>query len=135
MNIEEEYQDVLQNLEGAIIRYYRSNPELIDAQVKTAIERLVKIYGAEAVGKTSSYPAPRGVSGEVANRVKQICEWRLGREKIVGEDEQGQERELEIETLEAKELVECLKRIMSSIKLWTKKGGRQGYLEFVGQFL
>ena len=135
MSVEEEYQDVLQNLEGAVIICYRSNPDLIDAEVKTAIDWLVKIYGAEAEGKTSSYRAPRGVAGKIAESVKQICEWRLGREKLEGEDESGQVMELEIEALEPKEILACLKRIQSSIKFWTKKQGRQGYLNFVGKFL
>ena len=140
MSVEEKYEDVLQNLESAIVGYYRENPELIDAEVETAISWLVKLYSAQAQGKTSSYREPRGVSAEVGKSVKQMCEWRLGREKLEVEEESGQGQgleitELEISPLEPKEIVACLKRIQSSIKFWTKKHGRQGYLNFVAKFL
>ena len=32
------------------------------------------------------------------------------------------------------EVIACLKRIRSSIKLWTKDYGRQGYLHYVEQW-
>lgn len=134
MKVEEEYEDVLQNLEGAIIMYYREKPELIDGEVERAIDWLIRIYGAEAQGKKSGQKAPRGTSGEVAEVVKQICDWRLGREEIEVEEEQGEVKGGLKESLEPIVLVECLKRIKSSIKFWTKKGGRQGYLDYVDEF-
>ncbi len=140
MTIEDQYSDVLQNLEEAIIAHYRDNPELIDAEVETAISYLVKFYSAEVQGKTSSYREPKKIAGEVAQSVKQMCEWRLGREKLEVEDESGEitevaAEEMELEQLEPSEIVACLKRIQSSVKFWTKKHGRQGYLKFVGKFL
>jgi hypothetical protein len=32
------------------------------------------------------------------------------------------------------EITECLKRILTSVKFWNKKNGRQGYLEYVAKF-
>lgn len=134
MNVEEKYQDVLQNLEGAIVVYYRANPDLIDAEVETAMDWLIKIYSAEAQGKTSSPRSPRGTSGQVAEAVKMMCELRLGRREVEAEDEEGNPVELDIKPLAPSEIVECLKRIKSSLKMWTKQGGRQGYLKFVNRF-
>ena len=140
MSIEEEYLDVLQNLEEAIIGYYNQNPELIDAEVETAISWLVKFYSAEVQGKTSTYPKPRGIAKDVADSVKEMCEWRLGREKLKVEDESGQitqvaAEEMELQKLEPSEILACLKKIQSSVKFWSKQHGRQGYLKFVGKFL
>ena len=42
---------------------------------------------------------------------------------------------LNIESKTSSEIVACLKRIKSSVKLWTKKGGRQGYLNFIQQHI
>ena len=89
MNVEEQYQDVLQNLEEAIIAYYRENPELIDLEVEDE-------------------------SGEI--------------------QEVGL-KELELEQLKPSEIVACLKKIQSSVKFWTKKHGRQGYLNFATKFI
>jgi hypothetical protein len=135
MSIEEEYEDVLHNLESAIVMYYRDHPDLIDAEVETALDWLIKLYSTHAQGKSSSARQLKGVSGEVAEEVKRICEWRLGREPLEMRDEKGNPMELEIESLKPSEIVACLKRIKSSIKLWTKKGGRQGYLDFVKQYI
>jgi hypothetical protein len=135
MSIEEEYQDVLHNLESAILTYYRDNPDLIDAEVEAALDWLIKLYSAQEQGRSSSARPIKGVSGEVAEEVKRICEWRLGREPLEMRDEKGNPMALEMQSLNPSEIVACLKRIKSSIKLWTKKGGRQGYLDFVKQFI
>ena len=140
LNIEEEYEDIIQNLEESIVMCYLSHPDLIDAEVETAMDWLVKLYSAQAQGKTSSYQEPTGVSAEVANSVQQMCEWRLGREKLAVEDEAGQIiklgiQDLELEKLELKQIVICLKRIQSSIKLWANKTETQGYFHEIAQFM
>jgi hypothetical protein len=132
MTVETEHQDVLQNLEFAIISVYRQTPDLIDAEVLTAIDSLIWTYSAEAQGKSIGSRPIRGLSKEVADAVKEMCEVRLGRSAWV--DSEGNSLEgppaisLDI-------LVDCLKRIQSSIKFWTKKHGRQGYLDYVQQFI
>ena len=132
MAIEEEYEDVLQNIESGIIQIYKENPDLIDAEVATALEALVRIYGAEAQGKSISSRPIRGVSKKVMESVQQMCEWRLGRATI-GDPKSNLAKATP--TVEVDTIVACLKRIQSSIKLWTQKGGRQGYLNFVSQFI
>jgi HEAT repeat protein len=132
MAIEEEHQDVLQNIEFGIIQVYREKSDLIDAEVLTAIDALVRLYGAEAQGKTLSPRSVRGIAKQVMESVQAMCEWRLGRSRL--EDIEGKFGELPPpESIDV--IVECLKRIQSSIKFWTQKGGRQGYLNFVKQFI
>ncbi len=135
MSIEEEYSDVLQNIKQAIIADYQDNPELIDSDVETAISYLVELYGAKAQGRISGYPKPEGNAAAVVKSVKQMCNWRLGKEKIKIEDESGQIfeiglKELELERLEIPVIVDCLKKIQSSIKFWSEKHGKQGYLNY-----
>ncbi|HLO84743.1 MAG TPA: hypothetical protein VK203_06985 [Nostocaceae cyanobacterium] len=133
MTFEQEYLDVLQNLEFEIVQFYKEQPDLIDAEVLTAIESLIRFYSGEAQGRTVTLRPLRGTSAEVANRVQAVCEWRLGRGSI--SDENSQSLDSEVAPKTASEIAECLKRIQSSIKLWTKKGGRQGYLDYVMQFI
>lgn len=33
------------------------------------------------------------------------------------------------------EIVACLKRLRKSVQFWTKSGGRQGYLNYIVEFL
>jgi hypothetical protein len=132
MSVEEEHQDVLQNLEFSIIQVYRDEPDLIDAEVLTAIEALVRRYGAEAQGKTISNRPIREIAKRVMEAVQTMCEWRLGR--FVLQDDKGNP----VESPSPKtvdDIVACLKRIQSSIRFWTQKGGRQGYLQFIQQFI
>ncbi len=135
MSIEEKYQDVLYDIETAIVMCYREHPDLIDAEVEAALDWLVRCYRAEAQGKTSAYRKPKGNSAQVAESVKVMCDRRLGREKLEATDEKGNPVELDIGSKTPSEIVTCLKRIKSSVKLWTKKGGRQGYLNFVKKFI
>jgi hypothetical protein len=37
--------------------------------------------------------------------------------------------------LQADEIVACLKRIIKSLQHWNKYGGRQGYLQFIEQYI
>jgi hypothetical protein len=133
MTFEQEYEDVLQNLEFAIIQVYRERPDLIDAEVLMAIESLIRVYSAQAEGKSISSRPLRGLSQQVASSVQQMCEWRLGR--VTLPDADGTPLTEAPTPKTPNEIVGCLKRIQSSIRLWTKKGGRQGYLNFVSEFL
>ncbi|MBW4620719.1 MAG: hypothetical protein KME17_15365 [Cyanosarcina radialis HA8281-LM2] len=135
MNVEKDYEDVLHNLESAIVRYYREHPDLIDAEVDSALDWLAKNYSRPTPGRSSAASMPRGMTGEVTAAVFAICQWRLGLEALPAIDERGNPVELEIESLSPTEIVACLKRLKSSVKLWTKKGGRQGYLNFIKQFI
>ena len=131
MTFEEDYQDVLQNLEATIIMTWQKNPDLIDAEVETALDWLIRLYDAEIQSRSFSRPL-RGISRQVADSVQSMCEIRLGRSSLT--DEEGNAI-LDIDNITLDEMVECLKRIKSSVKFWTKERGRQGYLNFVKQFI
>ena len=129
MDLEERYLDVLQNIEFAIVQVYRAHPDLYDAQVESALGWVVRAYNAEARGK----PAPAalaGLPGDVAAGVMAMCEWRLGRTPAV-----PGAAAVEGHPKTRDEIVACLKRVRRSVEFWTKKGGRQGYLEFVKGFV
>ena len=48
LNVEEEYLDILQNIEFAIMSVYRDNPLLVDFDVEAAINALISLYHAES---------------------------------------------------------------------------------------
>lgn len=125
--VEEEYLDVLQNIEYAIISVYREYPDLLDCDVDKALNALWMEYRAEGQGKSKTPPPFSANQQKVYDRVKTMCEWRLGRTAFETED--GKAIKPEPLTLEA--IQACLKRIRKSVDLWTKQGGRQGYLYFI----
>lgn len=131
---EEQYEDVLQNIEFAIVGTYRERPEEIsDWSVETALDALIRAYGAEHTGRTLRPARLSEAEQAIYDRVKGVCEWRLGREQLNSENTPPILRELEPKTLD--EIAACLKRVRASVKRWHKAGGRRGYLDFVGRFI
>ncbi len=130
MAVEEEYQDVLQNIEMAIVGVYKDHRELADFQVDQALEALGRNYQREKTGGTPVLPKS-SMAQEVYKAVKTMCDWRLGRENMVDEEGQPMGTEpLSVEIIQA-----CLKRLRKSIETWSKRGGTQGYLNYISQFI
>ncbi|UCE04515.1 MAG: hypothetical protein JSW07_12880 [bacterium] len=138
MLFHEKYLDVLQNIEFGIVQIYRKYPELHDYDVMNALEALIDFYVAQKIDRNPRdfFLSDRAML--VFENVKNSCEWRLGRKPIEIESINMEGGEIdEIETVPKKldEIINCLKKILSSVKKWNKRGGRQGYLSFVSPFI
>jgi hypothetical protein len=131
---EEQYEDVLQNIEFAIVETYRERPEEIsDWSVESALDALVRAYAAEHSGRTVRPARLSEAEQAIYDRVKSMCEWRLGREQLQVEGASPILQELQPKTID--EIVACLKRVRASVKRWHKSGGRRGYLDFVSMYI
>lgn len=127
-SFEEEYMDVLQNIEMAVVSVYREHNDLLDYDVDKVLNLLWTEYRNEKQSRTT--PAPKlGENAQmVYDRVKAMCEWRLGRTDITAGKKSVQ---VKLEPISVDEIMNCLKRIRKSVDLWNKQGGRQGYLYFI----
>ncbi|SPF50635.1 conserved hypothetical protein [Candidatus Sulfopaludibacter sp. SbA4] len=126
MGVEDKYLDVLQNMEFAIVTEFRRERSVLDIDVTDAVAALIAFYEAEIRERR---PSPLRIgerSRKIFDAVKKVCEWRMGRAPAV--ENPGK-------PITPEEVVICLKRIRKSIDLWTKEGGRQGYLSFVSQYI
>jgi len=132
-NIEEEYLDVLQNIEFAIVSVYRSEQALIDYDVNKILNILISGYQAEFSKRDMSKPNLTPLQERLYESVKHMCEWRLGREAIDKKEKHLQTEN--IESVSVEEIIACLKRIRKSVETWTKQSGRKGYLQYIDQFL
>ncbi|MDI6770180.1 MAG: hypothetical protein QMD04_10970 [Anaerolineales bacterium] len=132
-DLEDRYLDVLQNIEFGIVRVYKKHPEMTDWEALRAIEVLIRSYQEESRGRQLPSIAINPLAQETLNSVKAMTDWRLGREQIF--DKKGKTAKLPLEPKTVEEIITCLKRIRGSIEKWNKKGGRQGYLNFVSQFV
>jgi hypothetical protein len=132
----DQYEDVLQNIEFAIISVYRQRPEMTDFQVDKVLDGLIRIYQAELRGKSAPNLRFSDLESEVYERVKTVCDWRLKRTGPMAENEEGETEEVMVEkALTVDEIIACLKRIRSSVKFWTKERGRKGYLDFINPYI
>ena len=128
MGVEQEFEDVLFEIEAAIIDIFGENEKLLDKQVQMAIDTLYSYYDRQKRGKKAFVARPPGLAGEVYDGIHTVCEKWMGR-SIAGSET------AESKTLTVSEMMRCLKRLQKSIKLWSKRGGRQGYLEYVSNFI
>ncbi len=130
MQVEDEYLDVLQNLEWAIVSEFRHDRSILDLDARAAAHALVRHYESESESRGAAGAPLSDRARRIYQAVLPICEWRLGR--APAPDKSSSELD---PTLTAVELVLCLKRIRKSIDFWTKEGGRQGYLNFVSEYV
>ena len=130
---EEKYEDVLQNIEFGIVQIYRAHPEMTDAEALNAVEAAIRFYQAEANKRNPPPLRLSPLAQEAFNSAKAMCEWRMGRTHML--DEKNQPVDVEMTPNTVGEILACLKRIRRSIEFWNKRGGRQGYLNYVIEFL
>lgn len=131
-NFEEEYQDILQNIEFAIVSVARENPALVDYDVETTLDNLIRHYSAQAQARAVTLRPLNEERQAIFERVQAMCEWRLGHTEFTTDREETLPA---MEPCSVEEIVACLKRIRKSVQRWTKRGGRQGYLTFVDGFI
>src|SRR5216683_1543651 len=103
-NVEEDYLDVLQNIEFAIVQAAHADRTLIDVDVLDAVEALVRHYGAEENGRRTPDHRLAEKPARVFASVKETCEWRLGRQKLGDPDDEP------LTPIAVSALVECLRR-------------------------
>jgi hypothetical protein len=132
---EEQYEDVLQNIEFAIVSLYREHPEMTDWSVEEALDGLTRAYVAEQRGRPALRLRLDALQQELYERIRSMCEWRLGREQLVLADSKAASAAKLQEPKTPDEIIACLKRVRLSVKRWNKEGGRRGYLTFVSQFV
>ncbi len=133
MAVEEEYLDVLQNIEFAIVSTYHDHPEMVDAHVIRALEAVIGSYRAEMAGRTAEESSAAPVEKELYRAIRHMCEWRLGR--IGEEDLEAGPLGPTPEPIKVDEIMLCLKRILKSVNRWNKSGGQRGYLTFIVQYV
>jgi hypothetical protein len=132
MKVEDEYLDVLQNIEFAIMRVFRADRSLLDLDAKDAVAALIRHYRAEQEQRSPPTMRLGGQAQRVFDSMLPICEWRMGRKGPLVPAELGP-APADPNTLD--DIGACLRRIQKSIDFWNKSNGRQGYLSFVTQYV
>jgi hypothetical protein len=121
--------DVLQNIEFGVVDVYRADRSLLDVDVKDAIDALARHYHAEEEQRRPPALNLSDRARRVFASVQEMCEWRLGKAPLPGEIE------MPASAIPVSEIVACLREIQKSIPRWSRQGGRQGYLDFVSQYM
>jgi hypothetical protein len=134
MTFEEEYEDVLQNIEFGIQKAWQRFPEMSDHDVMRALEALIDLYVGEKIGRGPKKLVTTDAERDIFYRMHAMCEWRMGRQPL--SDDATKNPSLEPDKHKSiDEILACLKRILKSVGRWNKVGGRRGYLEFASQYV
>jgi hypothetical protein len=121
--------DVLQNLEFSEVEVWRAHPEMSDYSALRAYEAAFQAYRAELRGHVPKTASLSGLDAVAFEALQGMCEFRLARKPC---PTPGPEN---IPPIPLQLLVDCLRELGKSVERQTKAGGRQGYLNFIDQFL
>lgn len=134
MKVEEEYQDVLQNIEFGVVSAYRNHPALVDHDVARTLEAVMDSYKAEKIGRPPRPVALSPAEREMYEAVRGMCEWRLGRAALGGAVRDAPSIGPD-EAVTVDEILLCLKRLVKSVHFWNRDAGQRGYLDYIVQFI
>jgi len=130
MGFEDKDLDVLQNIEFAIVSVSRERSGLSDYNVMRALDALIGLYRAESRGHTQKPIALEDLDLAVFERVKAMCESRMGRAEQLDMAQLPPAIEKNLD-----DVLACLRKIRKSVDKWNKRGGPEGYLSFVSQYV
>ena len=130
---EEKYLDVLHNIETALVQTYDEHAEMTDWDARDAVKALLRVYKAESSGRAAPTLQLNPLAQKAYHYLRLVCEFRLGRATISPEEGKPLAALPPPKTLD--EMIACLQRVLRSIELWQKEGGRRGYYNFVNQFI
>jgi hypothetical protein len=119
MNLEEQFVFELQVIESSIINVYRANPDLVDSQVERAVAAAIRCHNATLKGDSPSEHRLSGLDLSVFESIEEVNFSLLNGESVIS----------------INDLIQCLKRVRKSTQRWSKKFGRQAYLNFVSEFI
>jgi hypothetical protein len=129
MKVEEEYTDILQNIEFVIVEEYRKDRTVLDRDARDAVQALVRRYEAELESQGPPNAPLSSRARNIYGAAEAVCEWILGRPAP------SLRLPPEKPRVSTSVLVACLKRIRKSIDYWNKRDGRQGYFNYVIDYI
>ncbi|GGN31339.1 hypothetical protein GCM10010842_07190 [Deinococcus daejeonensis] len=106
----------LSAVELAVLGVYAAHPDLTDAMVDSAYEELMRRYRAEATNHPFTPGKLDGLRAEVHDAALRTLTLRLSQPG---------------DHPDAEQLRLAVGRLRSSVRTWTRAGGRQGYLHFL----
>jgi len=110
----EKYMEILFPLEKIVSMYYEQCPEMHDHDVLRVYEALLKDVRA----KLTNFPQPQH---KLTNLSKTLYEMQLALINVFQK------------SYSLEEVLQCLKLLEKSVKLWNKELGSRGYLNFISQ--
>lgn len=133
MLIEEEFENLMLNIEIQVVSISGQHPNLHDASVDRVYNAFLSRYKALSKGKEARKPSLKSVEEELYLLIEGICDFFTGDSEYFGEGKFLVE--LDAEKASYENMVAIFKRLRKSLRTWTKRGGSKGYIYYITQFL
>jgi hypothetical protein len=123
--------DVLYAIEMTVLREWIRESSLIDFEVADVFDALARRYALEERGQAMKPLRLSPKAERLYETVLEISEAQAGRRPPPDE-----ELSIQVRTdVTLSELAMSFKRLSKSVATWSERGGRQGYLEYIADFL
>lgn len=124
MNVEEDCIHILHTLETVVLQQYRKNPALTDYEVLRAYETTIMFYTAQQKNQDPKLVALSPLEQTLYDSISITCRECVDGKGIFRSEPVGVDV-----------IIACLKRLRKSVNMWTKNYGRQGYLNYIRNFI
>ena len=131
MKWKDEDLPALREIESAVLQLWRGNPDMNNYDVRRAYEAAYRAARREARGQEPEDHGLSGVEADLYAAIRQACEKLL----TVGPEPMKGLPEGNTAPVERDQLSTYLRELGRSVERHTREGGRQGYLNFLRQFL
>ena len=128
---------LLQNIESTIVNVYEAHPNLKDTQVRKVLEELIKKYRASVSGRPEVTPATASdVEMIILISIEAVFDKRRPETGAAPSEKPKSLFGRRNKEATADEIfLACLRKIEKSVGRWNKRGGEQGYLNFIQGFV
>ncbi len=128
MNIIQDYLDILQNIEKSILAVANANPEIADGDILLAFEKAVFKLSREKKRLPELPVLMPPKTKKVYDVLMEVVGFRLNRDSDeIVDSEFGYQ-------IPYRHMIPVLERLIKSVKMWTKKDGRKGFINFVSGY-
>ena len=133
MRVEEEFENLMLNIDIQVVSISSKMPELSDFGVDKVFNAFLSKYKALWKGREPKEVSFGSPENELYLLIKDMCDFFTGDSETWGEGEYL--IELDTEKVSYETMIAVFKRFRKSVKTWTKRGGSKGYIYYISQFL
>jgi hypothetical protein len=123
--------DVLYPVELTVLAEWEREPSLLDLEVADVYAALARRYVLEDRAQSYTLPRLSDKARRLHDVLLDVSEALLGRHPAPYRKLGAPFRT----DVKPSELATCFKRLNKSVATWSERGGRQGYLEYIAQFV
>lgn len=124
MPLQEKYIFILEDIEASVIKYYRKYPDLTDHGVARIYDALSDHFSAISLNRPPKVFDLSDLETRILKSNVRICTAFMDEIPPDG-----------AEPITPEIILSCLKTMKKSLQKWTKRYGRQGYLNFISNFI